>query len=246
MNHRKQRVAAAFAAAASTYESAAEAQARAADRLALRVLAEPLPPAPRVLEIGCGTGLLTRRLMPAVGGAWLATDIAPAMVEATRAGVAGITARVMDGEFPDVAGPFDLIISNLAAQWFTDLAGALSRLAALLAPGGRLVVSTLGAGSFAEWRQAHAALGLACGTPTYPTCQRLAGLLPPGRSMVVAEPFAVRYADGRAFLTALKTIGAGTPVAGHRPLSVAAMRRVLAAMGAPAAVTYEILIAEVR
>jgi malonyl-CoA O-methyltransferase len=246
MTH-KQRVAAAFAAAASTYDSAAEAQALAADLLARRVLAEPLPAVPRVLEIGCGTGMLTRRLRPALGGDWLVTDIAPAMVQAARAAAPDARFQVMDGECPDVAGPFDLVVSNLAAQWFADLPAALNRLSSLLAPGGRLVLSTLGKGSFSEWRQAHSALGLACGTPAYPSRARLAESLPPGRkSRVVAEAFAVRYADGWAFLKALKAIGAGTPVAGHRPLSPGGLKRVLSAMGAPAAVTYEVLIAEVR
>lgn len=244
---RKDRVVAAFAAAAKTYDSAAEAQALAADLLARRVLGEPPPPSPRVLEIGCGTGLLTRRLLPELGGEWLITDIAPAMVTAARAAAPDAGFRVMDGEHPDVAGPFDLIVSNLAAQWFADLPGSLTRLTALLAPGGRLVLSTLGRDTFREWRDAHAALGLDCGTPTYPTAAALAAALPSDRpSKVVAEPFVVRYADGRAFLGTLKAIGAGTPAAGHRPLSAAAMRRVLAVLGAPATITYEYLIAEVR
>ncbi len=244
---RKDRVVAAFSAAATTYDTAAEAQALAADLVARRVLSAPLPAAPRVLEIGCGTGLLTRRLRPAVGGDWLLTDIAPAMVEAAGTAHPSARLRVMDGEHPDVAGTFDLIVSNLAAQWFQDLPGALARLAGLLAPGGRLVMSTLGRASLREWRDAHAALGLACGSPAYPSRQDLAAALPPGRACeVLAEAFAVRYDDGRAFVRALKAIGAGTPVAGHRPLGPAALRRVLATLGAPAAVTYEILVAEVR
>ncbi|MEW5726629.1 MAG: methyltransferase domain-containing protein [Pseudomonadota bacterium] len=246
---RKERVAAAFSAAAATYDAAAEAQARAADLVARRVLSRPIPAAPRVLEVGCGTGLLTRRLLPLLGGDWLVTDIAPAMVAAARASACapGAGFRVMDGEHPDVEGPFDLIVSNLAAQWFQDLPAALARLASLLAPGGRLVLSTLGEGSLREWRDAHAALGLACGTPAYPSRDQLADWLPAGRATgVVAEAFAVRYPDGRAFGAALKAIGAGTPKPGHRPLSPGALRRVLSVLGAPAAVTYEILIAEVR
>ena len=80
----KQRIAAAFSAAVASYEAAAEAQDLAATGLAERVAGLILPPNPRVLEVGCGTGLLTRRLLPKVGGHWLITDIAPAMVDATR------------------------------------------------------------------------------------------------------------------------------------------------------------------
>ncbi len=248
MTH-KHRVAAAFAAAAATYESAAAAQAFAAGRLAARVLALDLPPAPRVLEIGCGTGLLTRRLLPELGGAWTVTDLAPAMVAAARQALAGHPAefRVMDGEHPDFApAGLDLVVSNLAAQWFADLPAAVGRLAACLKPGGRLLLTTLGAGSFAEWRRAHAGLGLACGTPPYPSAGDLAVLLAAhGRITVIAEPLPLRYADGTAFLRALKSVGAGIPVEGHVPLPPGTLRRVLAALGAPAIVTYEILNVEV-
>lgn len=243
---RKARVVAAFSAAATTYDSAAEAQVRAADRLAGLVLGAPVPHPPRVLEIGCGTGLLTRRLLPSLGGTWMVTDLSPAMLEAARAAIADPRAcfRVMDGEHPDLAGPFDLIVSNLAAQWFADLGAALGRLAALLAPGGRLAVSTLGAGSFAQWRRVHAELGLSCGTPAYPPAEAVAALMPAGgHATIIAEPFTVRYADGRAFLAAVKAIGAGTPAPGHRPLSPGALRRALAALGRPADVTYDVVYA---
>lgn len=243
---RKQRVTAAFSAAAGSYESAAQAQVIAADRLTALVLSEGLPAEPRVLEVGCGTGILTRRLLPAVGGHWLVTDISSAMVEAAQAAIADPRAdfRVMDGESPDVAGPFDLIVSNLAAQWFADLPQALARLAGLLAPGGRIAISTLGAGSLAEWRKAHASLGLACGTPPYPTFDELKAMLPAGgQASVVAEPFVVRYSDARAFVGALKGIGAGTPQAGHQPLTPGAMRRVLAVLGSPTSMTYDLMLA---
>jgi malonyl-CoA O-methyltransferase len=239
------RVAAAFAAAAGSYDDAADIQRVAARHLAARVLALPLPPAPRVLELGCGTGLLTRLLLPALPGSWTVTDLAPAMVARARAALpAGIVDfRVMDATRPDPAlGTFDLIVSNMAAQWFPDLAEALALIQRLLNPAGRLLLTTLGAASFAEWRAAHARLGLEPGTPAYPDAATLTRLLPAAAiARVVAEPVPVEYANGRAFATRLKATGATTPVSGHRPLSPGAMRRVLAALGAPCAITYEVL-----
>ena len=184
MSHDKDRVAAAFAAAATTYESAAEVQALAAEALAARVLGLWLPPAPRVLEVGCGTGLLTRRLLPVLAGRWMVTDVAPAMVAAAEKAVGefGALFRVMDGEHPDVAeGCVDLLVSNLAAQWFTDLPAALAGLARLLAPGGRLLLTTLGRDTFSEWRAVHQRLGLTVGAPDYPSAALLSRQLPPGR-----------------------------------------------------------------
>lgn len=239
--NRKDRVAAAFSAAATTYESAARPQELSADRLCAEVLALPLPPQPAVLEFGCGTGLLSRRLHPRLPGQWLITDLSPAMVAAARRVVADARFAVMDGEHPDLdPARFDLIVSNLAAQWFTDLGQAAARLRACLKPGGYLVFSTMGARSFQQWRAAHAVCGLSCGVPAFPDRAELARLLPAG-ARIVEQEFLHPYADGRAFVREVKAIGAGTPSPQHRPLSVADMRRVLNRLGRPAAMTYHIL-----
>lgn len=157
---------------AEEYDRAARVQADVAARLAARIAAESPVPAARILEIGCGTGLLTAALHGyAAGGTLLATDIAPGMVRRCRTRLSGpesLGFLVMDAERPCLAPGFDLIASSLAAQWFEDLAGTLAGLAGLLAPGGLLAVATLASGTFAEWRTAHAACGLEAATPRYP------------------------------------------------------------------------------
>ncbi len=218
-------VAAAFDRAAD-YDRHAIVQRRVAETLAERIAALPLPPAPRVLEIGCGTGLLGVALVERLPGArWLMSDIAPAMVERARLRFgkrSEIRFATMDGERPDAAGPFDLICANLAAQWFADLPAAVARLRALLSPQGRLAFTTLTAGSFAEWRQAHR--GLPCGTRDYPSAAALAAL---GLDVRV-DRHVLHHADAAEFLRGVKAIGAGTPKPGHRPLAPAALRQVMA------------------
>jgi len=116
----KQRVEAAFSQAAQ-YDSAASVQAETARRLALKLAALPVAPA-RILEIGCGTGLLSRHLAAAFPAAQLTlTDISAAMLERCKARLGeGPAYRVMDGEAADSAmGNFDLIASSLAVQWLT-------------------------------------------------------------------------------------------------------------------------------
>lgn len=240
---RKSDVAQSFAAATGTYDRAAAAQACAADRLTDLVLECRLPANPAVLEVGCGTGLLTRRLMPQVGGNWLVTDLSPAMVAAAQGWCPSANAafRVMDAEQPDVpAGLYDLVVSNMAAQWFADLGRTVRRLLACLSPGGVLAFSTLGRDSFVQWRRAHEALGLVSGTPLYPTAGELAAILPDG-AKVVSQSIEIRYADAFDFLDSLKRVGAGTPAPGHTPLSPGAMRRVMRQLGAPATITYDVL-----
>lgn len=242
--NRKQRIRAAFSAAAATYDGAARAQEIAAGLLMDRLghLASPL----RVLELGCGTGLLTRRLAAVLpsGSDLLATDLSPAMVETAQAALPGPRFAVMDAEAPDVAGPFDLIVSSLAAQWFAEPKGTLNRLAGLLVPGGRLLIATLGARTFRQWRDAHSALGLDSGVPDYPEPEAIAALLPGSRAERVEVT--LDYADGRAFLRSLAAVGAQTPRPGHRPLPPGTLRRILARLGAPCPVTWDFLLLDLR
>lgn len=239
----KQAVARAFD-GAEDYDGAARIQAEAAARLGGRIAGEARA-ARRILEVGCGTGLLTTALREhGHGGTLLATDIAPGMVRRCRArlaGAANLRVLVMDAERPCLTPGFDLIASSLAAQWFEDLPGTLAGLAALLAPGGLLAVATLSSGSFAEWRAAHAACGLEAATPRYPALADLAALAVPGCTLgVSAEALLEPHADGRAFLRSLRAIGADTP-GGGMPLRPGALRRVLRVFEAGGAqVTYEV------
>ncbi|MEO5374529.1 MAG: methyltransferase domain-containing protein [Alphaproteobacteria bacterium] len=236
MTARKASIAAAFGLAAPDYAAAAVVQREVAGRLARRLLALPLPPAPEVLEIGCGTGFLARAVLAERPVAsWLATDIAPAMVAHCRAAL-GADARLlfacMDGEAPAVGeGRFDLVCSSMAFQWFEDLGGSLARLAGLLRPGGRLAFATLAVDTFREWREAHASLGLAPPMPPYPDAAAMAALWPAGgRGEIAEERIVQHHADARAFLATVRQVGAHT-VPGRRPATPGELRRVLRRFG---------------
>lgn len=243
-----QRVAARFAAAAQTYDAHSIVQRHAARGLAGMIATAGLPPRARVLEIGCGTGHLTHLLTLHLPGARiLATDIAPAMVAACRTRRPALEYAVMDGTRPTVAGPFDLICANLAAQWFVDLPAALARLAALLAPGGMLAFSLLGAETFCEWRSAHARCGLVPGTPDFPTPAQCRAAFPAGGAMQVhVEPYVDRPANGLAFLRGLRALGAQTPAPGHVALSAAQLRQVMASLDTPLTMRYQLVFARWR
>ena len=232
-----------FDAAAASYDGHAGTQLRVAEALARRVLALAPAPAAEVLEIGCGTGSLTAALAPALPGCrWLATDLAPAMAAAcARRGLPGVEVRVMDGEAPDLPGRrFDLIVSSLVVQWFGDLPGGLARLHGLLRPGGVLAVTTLGAGTFPEWRSRCHAAGAQAGTPAYPTAEALAAALP--GAGVRREPFPMHCGSLKGFLDHLRLTGARTAAPGHPALSPAVLGRILRAAGpAPFTSTYEVL-----
>ena len=248
MSDQRQRIARAFA-GARHYDRHARVQREVAQGLAARIGALDLPARPRVLEIGCGTGFLTQALIDGgLGGEWLVTDIAPEMVARCRERVGDSPTRrfaVLDGEHdtPE-GGPFDLICSSLALQWFEDASAALTRMAQWLAPGGHCMVTTLGPGSFAEWRAAHEAQGLLAGTPTFASVETFAAIHP---EELLVETHVEDHANARAFLHAVKAIGAGTSDPSHRPLSPGALRAVMAAFDRSGGnVTYEVVTCHLR
>jgi malonyl-CoA O-methyltransferase len=210
---------------ARNYDRHAAVQRIIADRLADKILTLQLPANPRVLEIGCGTGFLGAGLVGRLPFAhyWM-TDIAPGMLDRTRQRFAGhddIDFALIDGAEPSLDGPFDLICSSLAMQWISDLPRAVARLRSLLLPSGRLIFTTLAAGSFATWRAAYGRAHP--GTPDYPSAEAFQRL---GLEVSI-EAIEYRYANAREFLSALKEIGAGTPQPDYQPLPPAQLRQVM-------------------
>ncbi|MBO0789006.1 MAG: class I SAM-dependent methyltransferase, partial [Actinobacteria bacterium] len=101
-------------------------------------------PGAAVLEIGCGTGQLTRQLAGR-GLSLTAIDIGAAMVQAARRNLGDAAARFEVCSFEDFAGsePFDLIVSATAFHW-VDPGVGLPKAARLLRPGGWLALLTTG------------------------------------------------------------------------------------------------------
>jgi SAM-dependent methyltransferase len=103
----------------------------------------------RVLEVGCGMGNFAKRLARETSAEVVATDLSPRMVELAAA--QGLDARVADVEaLPFVEGEFDCAVANAMLYHVADLGRALSELARVLEPGGRLVAITIGAEHMAE------------------------------------------------------------------------------------------------
>jgi ubiquinone/menaquinone biosynthesis C-methylase UbiE len=101
-------------------------------------------PGAAVLEIGCGTGQLTRQLAGR-GFELTAIDIGASMVQAARGNVTDAAVRFQVSSFEDFAGggPFDLIVSATAFHWVDPSVG-LPKAARLLRPGGWLALLTSG------------------------------------------------------------------------------------------------------
>lgn len=230
---RKQRISDAFGAAADHYDDHAGPQ-RAAAALVADLAHRQMPgPVERILEIGCGTGILTRDIQRRWPAAELVvTDLSPEMLaKAAKGGLVAGRFLTMDGEAPVFEGEwFDLILSNLAFQWFDRLEDAIARLTKLLRPGGSLIFSTMGAGSFARWRAAHEACGLMPGVPDYPGLDDLRAMLGAYEdAFAFDEDYMLSCGGARGLIAHLKGIGAVVPSDGRKPLPPRELRRVMEA-----------------
>jgi trans-aconitate 2-methyltransferase len=116
------------------------ADERRAPFLDLLALVEPVS-APRVVDLGCGPGELTRLAHERLGAReTVGVDSSEAML-ARAAAHAGGGLRFAPGDLAEAGdGPWDVILSNAALHWVPDHARVLARLAALLAPGGQLAI----------------------------------------------------------------------------------------------------------
>ncbi len=113
---------------------------RAAPFEDLLALVEPSP-GPRVLDLGCGTGELTRRAHERLGAReTVGVDSSPAMLErASELAGGGLSFR--EGDLAAFAeGGFDVVLSNAAVHWVPDHEALVPRLAALVAAGGQLAI----------------------------------------------------------------------------------------------------------
>lgn len=215
---------------ASHYDHAARVQAYAAARLADRIASAPPHATARILEVGCGTGLLSVALLDRLPGRhWLLTDIAPQMLARCTDRIGqrpDVAYAILDGERPAADGRFDLICSSFTFQWFHNLAGAITGLRGLLAPGGRLIFATMADGSLREWDTAHRnATGIGAAMGGYPTAAELRAL----GATVEIEPYVEQHADAATFLSGLRMIGARRPRDPRPPLPAPALRRAMMA-----------------
>ncbi len=104
-----------------------------------------LPPAPRVLDAGCGYGASMLDMAPGVGGEWLGISLSEVQVRRGNAAAAGqglgerVRLRVGSYDAP-VEGAFDWIFGIESLIHSPDPMATVRNLSAALAPGGALMV----------------------------------------------------------------------------------------------------------
>jgi 2-polyprenyl-6-hydroxyphenyl methylase/3-demethylubiquinone-9 3-methyltransferase len=100
----------------------------------------------RILDIGCGAGLLcepfTRLGAQVIGVDPSASNIAAAKLHADKSHLS-IDYRCTTVEEMDVRERFDVVLAREVVEHVTDIGSFLDRCAAMLKPGGLMVISTL-------------------------------------------------------------------------------------------------------
>ena len=201
-----------FDRAGASYERVAEVQARVAEELAGRC---PERLTGRVLEIGAGSGLLTRLLAPrlfAAGqsdGLYVALDLSHGMLAhaAMPPGVVRLTAN--GEEAPLAPGSFDFLASASAMHWYADPAASIAADLRLLRPGGGFAIALYVEGTLGELEEASRATGFGSVYPMRPAAyyRKLFTELTGGRVHIEEKRHVVTYGSVGELLRALKGAG---------------------------------------
>jgi SAM-dependent methyltransferase len=98
----------------------------------------------RVLDVGCGTGVLAREALRRVGdeGHVLGLDLNEGMLAVAARREPNVEWRRGDaGSLPFEDGRFDVVVSQFALMYFSDRVASLREMWRTLAPGGRLAIA---------------------------------------------------------------------------------------------------------
>lgn len=108
-----------------------------------------LAPGERVLDVACGTGVVSRLAAKRVGssGSVTGVDVNAGMLGVARIAAADVAAEWLEANadaLPLADDSFDVAFCQLGLQFFVDRVASLRELRRVLAPGGRALVSVPG------------------------------------------------------------------------------------------------------
>jgi malonyl-CoA O-methyltransferase len=216
----------AFDRIAGIYDEHAALEQEVGSRLLERLDFHRLAPQ-RIVDLGCGTGRTSAELKTRFRKAQvIGLDSSQMMLAQLRRRSALLRPlRAVCADFAALPLPdrsSELVISNLAMQWSIDLESLFAEIRRILAPGGMLLFSSLGPGSFRELRTALAD----CGAEQ--SGREFADILDVGNALVAAgfqepvmdaERITLSYPDSHALVTELEATGSALLLSGKHNLA---------------------------
>jgi malonyl-CoA O-methyltransferase len=167
-----------------TYNEAATVQRKIAGRLGELIALNGIREFHRILEIGCGTGFLTRevnhrfRVDEFFLNDLVASSMHTAMLCANRNNCSLLPGNAEEIPFP---GRLDAVFSASAIQWFKNIEGFFCKVSGALKENGILALGTFGEENFREIKQLTG-IGL-----RYPSLRQLQTLAANDFNIIVQE-----------------------------------------------------------
>ena len=117
----------------------------------------------RILDLGCGTGVLTSEIA-ATGATAFGIDRSPEMVAQAKSKFPALRFEVVDATKMEFDGEFDAVFSNAVLHWIPEAEQVVRGIARALKPGGRFVAEFGGKGNIQTlvkgFHRAFAGLGM--------------------------------------------------------------------------------------
>ncbi|MDE5969813.1 MAG: DUF452 family protein, partial [Muribaculaceae bacterium] len=165
----------------------------------------------KVLELGIGTGFLTRGYITHnISNQSVAVDLIDTTTLADihdKKGFKYLGKLVCDDAERYLESlednSFDAIVSASTIQWFNDLHRFFKNVERILKPGGVAAIATFAEGTFAELKDASDR------SLTYPTSEYLKSIVPAGLTIVdlITDEFKIEFANSRQLLSHIKETG---------------------------------------
>ncbi len=215
-----------FSISAKTYDRHSRPQQALIEELTAEL---PKNPPSRILELGCGTGQMTRRLLERYPTVPMdASDISPGMIEHCRTAFSDqpqISWIVADAQTFQPPAAYPLIVSTSALHWTDDLTKTFIQVHRNLEPGGTFALGMMLQGTLRELRELRTKIApekvFTTRLPTFEETEE--ALRHAGFSIQKTERFDQRftYANARAFLRAIHEQGVtgGSLERGYVPLT---------------------------
>ncbi|EAM51052.1 methyltransferase domain-containing protein [Crocosphaera watsonii WH 8501] len=227
-----------FSKGVANYLSHSQVQKESAEKL-LEIAKNSVISLPKgtILEIGCGTGFVTKGLIKQFPDHFFdIIDISEEMLnycannlQISEAEKELIQFRKIDGERVK-AEPhtYAAIISSFTVQWFEDIVNSLNRLINMLQPGGILLLAFPNHRSFPEWKKMCQELNLPFTRNQLPNTEEVIRKLsiPPHKIHLLEGDYTMNYENAADFFRSLKIIGAGLNLKQEK-LSIPEMKRLI-------------------